>query len=125
MPDKAARTRERREAQSRRSVYFHGAVSQKDVVRGQREVQRLRKLKPMVPELSDFGDDNHAAIDAQIAVLVAGGDGPWVDEHYLQAAGEVYQAAMDAALWLDDPSGGSPWETWRALIDGRWMLDAE
>lgn len=33
------------------------------------EIAALKALKPRVRERSFFGDDNHAAIDAQIAVL--------------------------------------------------------
>ena len=33
------------------------------------EIAALKAIKPRVPERSFFGDDNHAAIDAQIAVL--------------------------------------------------------
>lgn len=33
------------------------------------EIKKLNELKPRVPSNSMFGDDNHAAIDAQIAVL--------------------------------------------------------
>ena len=35
----------------------------------QQEIANLIAIKPRIPQFSAFGDNNHAAIDAQLAVL--------------------------------------------------------
>lgn len=34
------------------------------------EITRLQAIRPSVPKYSAFGEDNHAAIDVQIALLI-------------------------------------------------------
>ncbi len=78
----------------------------------QAEIKKLKEMKPKVRRTTYFGDDNHAAIEADIDVLTNDLD-----------TGEIYdvyeddQHALDSALyargWLDGndepPSGPDGW----------------
>lgn len=75
------------------------------------EITRLRELKPNVPHYTYFGDDNHAAIDAEIAVL-EGKANPfdYDDEH-------VSMSAQDAEAWRDGYSDAeAPSAGWAVLV---------
>jgi hypothetical protein len=90
------------------------------------EIAALAALKPKVRRQSQFGDDHHAAIDAQIRVLQ---DGLSEDEIYdeftdpddEEAGRNVLDAALDARFWLDgdwdegDHEGDSPVADWKSL----------
>lgn len=88
------------------------------------EVARLKAVQPRVPEYSLFGDDNRAAIDAQIKVLE---DGMSLDGIY-EAFGEdnvereFSQNTLDCAItthdWMDGALAedeGSPAFGWEAI----------
>jgi hypothetical protein len=78
------------------------------------EIKALTELKPRIRPTSMFGDDHHAAMDAQVDVL----------EHLLREAAiyraydpgddedqgrNVLDAALDARRWLDGESlDGAP-----------------
>ena len=83
------------------------------------EIKALEAIKPSVLRSSAFGDDHHAAIDAQLRVLrekmsddrisnFFGDD----DSHY------EYDSAMDARRWLDGEyeGGASLAESWKELV---------
>ena len=65
------------------------------------EIAALKAITPRVRRRTLFGDDNHAAIDAQIEVLAsedpedAADDFDLNDEH-------VFMAARDAVDWLNE-----------------------
>lgn len=90
------------------------------------EIELLKGLKPRVRPVSAFGDDNRAAIEAQIAVLTERmslddvydrfGVGAFLDED------EFDQYALDSALVAHDWLHGlraadeeSPAKTWEGL----------
>lgn len=96
-----------------------------------KEIAALRKMKPRVLHYSGFGDDHHAAIDAQIHVLenglgsnevydlqcecemneCAGDDGiEWHRENIFSAANEVIG-------WREGEEEISPTENWKPLMD--------
>ncbi len=79
----------------------------------QAEIKKLQEMKPKVRRRTAFGDDNHAAIDADIAVLKDDLD---LDDIY--DAYEDNQHSVDSAMyareWLDGnedepPSGPDGW----------------
>lgn len=83
------------------------------------EAARLRAIKPKVRQFSMFGDDNHAAIEAQLDVL----ESRLKDEHaifkrYLANEGEDEHnrtAALSAWDWMQgverDITPSSEWES--------------
>lgn len=72
------------------------------------EIQKLLTIQPHVVQRSAFGDDHHAAIDAQIAVLEQRMTDDDVYENYPfdnpdaenEAPENVHSAALEAAKWL-------------------------
>ncbi len=79
-----------------------------------KEIETLTEMKPKVKRFSAFGDDHHAALDAQVDVLKNDLTYDEIDEQY------EYHAranAHDARLWLDgegDPETLS--EDWENLV---------
>lgn len=76
------------------------------------EIAALQKIKPTVLHFSRFGDDHHAAIDAQIEVLRNRTSIYDVDDSLPDNA---RSAACDAANWLagdfeDAPSLAASWQ---------------
>lgn len=71
------------------------------------EIEKLRDLKPRIRQYSAFGDDNHAAIGAEILVL----EGRLFEdcEHNLDAA-------LAARSWLDGYEETPPSEGWESLV---------
>jgi len=80
------------------------------------EAVKLSKLKPDVRSVSGFGNNNHAAIDAQIRVLK---ENMGEDEIYDVWGGEVNSVrnnALEARFWMDGESeDGSPSYGWKAI----------
>lgn len=66
------------------------------------EVAALVTLKPTVRKHTAFGDDNHAAIDAQIAVLRERMGSDEVYDAYEDDSDEAGRHALDAALGAYD-----------------------
>jgi hypothetical protein len=64
------------------------------------EIEALRALKPKVPARSHFGDDNHAAIDAQIAVLTERMTKAQVRERFPEDGMDKLFMALIAADWM-------------------------
>jgi hypothetical protein len=98
------------------------------------EIKKLTEMKPNVLRKSMFGDDHHAAIDAQIDVLRSHmtedevyDNYPSVDEvDEAEERGEelydsypdnVRDGALDAARWLAGESeDGTPSSGWKELV---------
>lgn len=85
------------------------------------EINALRTLKPTVPEFTHFGDNNHAAIDAQLDVLEGGLSEDDVYDIYGQPEDEdgqdfldqnVLDAALDAARWVRGQDSSAPSSGW-------------
>jgi hypothetical protein len=88
------------------------------------EIEQLRALKPKVQQYSAFGDDNHATIDAQIAVLAESLTADQVRARYPEDGGDKLFLALIAADWMhgdlvgaDDtpPSQDWPCAEWEQL----------
>lgn len=90
------------------------------------EIAALKKMKPNVRRLSAFGDDHHAAIDAQIRVLEQKLTNNQIYD-YFDAVGDsdidhdegrsenVLSAATDAAQWRDGDTKEKPSMSWKEL----------
>jgi len=85
----------------------------------QAEVKKLQEIKPKVRKTSAFGDDHHAAIDAQIDCLERKYD---LDDTYdFEEEGDwaenVASAAREAIDWMNGESDeGTPSSQWESLI---------
>jgi hypothetical protein len=90
------------------------------------EIAALKKLKPRLRKSSVFGDDHHAAVDAQIAVLEERlSDGKIYDrfestgftdiDHGEGRGDNVLSAAIDAQQWRDGDKEDKPSSEWREL----------
>lgn len=66
------------------------------------EIKDLKALKPRVRRSSAFGDDHHAAIDAQVEVLEYGLDEDEVEDRADENdwPDNVRDSAMEAARWM-------------------------
>jgi hypothetical protein len=103
-----------------------------------KEIKLLKAMKPFVPKLTFFGDNNHHEIEAEIYVLEHGCDEDEIAKKYLPESGdgepteeerekgetvEVESAARDAMNWRDgDPcQKDPPSKDWMPLaIKGGW-----
>lgn len=65
-----------------------------------KEIKKLKEMKPKVRQFSAFGDDHHAAIEAQIQVLEEDMELEEIDEEF---SGNHHSRtnAEDARSWLD------------------------
>jgi hypothetical protein len=86
------------------------------------EIAKLNELKPATREKSLFGDDHHAAIDAQVTVLSDYMDLHDIYESYGdESTDEFYQNVLDGAIaayeWMMDGGGAyaAPSEGWSEL----------
>jgi hypothetical protein len=64
------------------------------------EITALDALKPKVPRYGHFGDDNHAAIDAQITVLTERLTRDQVRERFPEDGADKLFMALVAADWM-------------------------
>lgn len=64
------------------------------------EIEALGALKPRVPAFSSFGDNNWAAIDAQIAVLTERLTQDQVRARHPEDGGDKLFLALIAADWM-------------------------
>lgn len=91
------------------------------------EIAALKKMKPSVCKTTAFGDDNHAAIDAQIAVLEERlTDGKIYDRYeptgdsdidHDEGRGDgVLSSAIDAQQWRDGDTSEKPSEGWQGIV---------
>lgn len=82
-------------------------------------VKALEEIKPNVRRYSVFGDDNWAAIDAQLNVLKKKMTYQAINNEYWKEGDEgdhVYSSALDARSYLDGDYDNII-EDWRALCD--------
>lgn len=77
------------------------------------EADALEKIKPKVRAKSFFGDDNHAAIDAQVAVI----RGLLTNEqiHGRYENDYALTSALEARQWLEGEMDGSLLDEWKSL----------
>ncbi len=72
----------------------------------EKQIEEIKKAKTTTPARSAFGDDNHAAMDAQIEVLTKGMDADdvyakWEDGDNYDKNRNLIHAAESAVEWLD------------------------
>lgn len=77
------------------------------------EVAKLKALKPNVKRYTFFGDDNHAAIDAQIQVLEQNLSDDDIGRRF---NGEVQSEAFNARNWLDGDADEALSKGWAELV---------
>jgi len=87
------------------------------------EIEKLATMKPNVRHYSAFGDDHHAAIQAQIEVLENRMDNDDVydtfgDEDSDDFRQNVLDQADYAARWMRDEEDAAPSEDWQGLVNG-------
>lgn len=81
------------------------------------EIGKLEAILPLVPQLTAFKEDNHAAIRAQVVVLRTNASEQQILNAYEDCAGLRHQreAALDARRWLDGtgdtPSLADDWQS--------------
>lgn len=76
------------------------------------EIEKLRGQVKTVRARSAFGDDNRAAVEAQIKVL----ENEYDDDDIEDFIGDDQQeAARDALAWLEGDEDMSPSESWAPL----------
>lgn len=87
------------------------------------EIAELKRIKPLIPERSFFGDNNQEAIDAQIIVLEEDLSEEDVFERGERAEDEegyfdenMINHARDAVDWLNGDSEESPSAGWAVLV---------
>lgn len=91
-------------------------------------IARLRNYRDRVPSKTGFGDDNHAAIDAQLDVLDNHYDQDDCFDHYDPTGDEdidfdegrsehTLDAARNAAHWLLGESDENPADDWVPILD--------
>jgi hypothetical protein len=78
------------------------------------EIKKLEVVKSKVPSRTAFGDDNHAAIDAQIKVLTDSMDDGEIWDAWPEDEDDMHvrTAAQDAQKWRDDDDGDAPSKGW-------------
>ena len=83
------------------------------------EIAKLREMKPNVRATSIFGDDHHAAIDAQIRALEEDMDADNIDEEFEFEPDNIREGAQQAIDWrddfLNDDEDKAPSEDWKDL----------
>lgn len=69
-----------------------------------KEVEALKAIRPKVKPYSMFGDDNLAALDAQVDVLENDLDNADIYERYdyCNSSEHVLEAALDARNWVNN-----------------------
>ena len=81
------------------------------------EIATLKKMKPTVLRSSVFGDNHHAAIDAQVQVLSDRMDENESEDAFGDDSDNIRSAARDAAMWLaGEAENGAPSEGWKSLV---------
>ncbi len=83
------------------------------------EIAKLKKMKPNVRMTSNFGDNHHDAIDAQLDVLEEGLDNDEIYDRFEDGPQNVLDAALEAMGWMDGGSYGEgerPSKEWKSLL---------
>ena len=84
----------------------------------QAEIKKLKDLRPRIPALTGFGDDNNAAIDAEIEVLEKDtSEGRIWDKHTDDE--HTLNAALYVRRWMDGDEDEAPSVGWRPLCASR------
>jgi len=85
------------------------------------EIAKLREMKPSVRHHTAFGDDNWAAIDAQIKVLTEhlDEDAIWDEWPRDESDLSMRDAARDAVAWMTDADNKPPSNDWQSLVRSR------
>jgi hypothetical protein len=83
----------------------------------QKEIEALKAVRPNIVPISLFGDDNLAALDAQIQVLEEGMDiddiwDEWWDDEEDTYVREAAEEAVNWMEWWRDPDDGDLAESW-------------
>jgi hypothetical protein len=99
---------------------LENAMSRKSHEQINNEINALRTIKPTVRKTNAFHEDNHEAIDAQIAVLeerMSHDDvyDTWGDEDTDEFSQHLLDAALRACDWMSGDlaeSEGSPSSDW-------------
>lgn len=84
----------------------------------QTEILKLSTLKPNVPQFSQFAENHHSAIEAQVWVLMTNPSELILYAH----AGEqrwsetVTDAAVEAFRWMEEPNREAMSDDWATLI---------
>lgn len=82
------------------------------------EIEKLKEMKPKVRQFGVFGNDNHAAIEAQIKVLARRLSEDEAEDKYVEAPDASRDSAVEAARWIGgEAEDGSPSEGWAPLCD--------
>lgn len=82
------------------------------------EIAALKEMKPRVRRATAFGDDNHAAIDAQIRALSERMDEDEIYEEWPVEEDEECRdrdLARDAIAWMNGESDERPSADWADL----------
>lgn len=82
----------------------------------QAEIDKLTTMKPNVRHYSAFNDDHHAAIDVQITVLEKRMDMGEVSDRYGDEEMNIWDAAQEAAEWMNGEGEIIPSEEWQSLV---------
>ena len=81
-----------------------------------KEIAALKKMKPNVRRSSAFGDNHHAAIDAQIDVLERQLTEDQCWDEFADDRDNVQEAAREAAMWLAGDTDELPSDSWKDLL---------
>jgi hypothetical protein len=81
------------------------------------EIAWLKENKLNVRHYTYFGDNNHAAIDAQIRVLSGEVDEDDFDETFEGDPDYTRDSAQQALDWILGDLGESPSDNWKELLD--------
>ena len=92
------------------------------------EIAALKEIKPRVRKCSAFGDDHHAALDAQVEVLERRMSNDKVYDRFEPTDNEdcdydegrsesILNAAVEALLWMNNEAAdpAAPSENWKDL----------
>lgn len=82
------------------------------------EIKALEEMKPRVRRTTYFGDDNHAAIEAQLEVLRGNVDEDEIQDKFDDGEWTEHERdnAQQAVDWMEEYTDeGSPSENWQEL----------
>lgn len=82
----------------------------------QQEIEKLKALKPRVRHYTAFGDDNRAAIGADIKVLEEDLSKDAIYDRY-EDLQHLLESALYARYWLDGDEELAPSEAWESLAE--------
>jgi hypothetical protein len=79
------------------------------------EIAALQAIKPRVRHYTLFGDDNHAAIDAQIELLMDPDPEEAINDYSIENDEHIYFAVSEALEWLRGERDEPPSVDWADL----------